>query len=150
MAQVWLESFRIWFIPYFLWGILFFIVISIITKIILRVQRRYMQHRTDEAGVPRIVIPVRDWPKGWSVADIEGAIWCIGLLIIAILVPILAFFGFTFPVTLPEEMQDLIGATFAVAIGALFWGGGLVGLLVSIYDFRKRHRQLKEAVAGHT
>ncbi|MDO8056558.1 MAG: hypothetical protein Q6361_06830 [Candidatus Hermodarchaeota archaeon] len=92
---------------------------------------------------------MRDWPKGWSATDIEGAIWCIGLLIVAILVPILTFFGITLPVTLPDEMKDLIATTFAVAIGALFWAGGIIGLIVSIFDFRKRHRQLKEALADN-
>ncbi|MDO8056559.1 MAG: hypothetical protein Q6361_06835 [Candidatus Hermodarchaeota archaeon] len=47
MAQIWLDAFRFWFIPYFLWGILFLIVVSITTKIILRLQRRYMQQHTD-------------------------------------------------------------------------------------------------------
>ena len=153
MAQIWLDAFRFWFIPIFDWGLVFLIVVCITTKVVLRLQRRYMDQRTDEAGVPRIVIPVRDFPKGVSVHDIqamEGFGYCIIFLIVIIVVPIAAFLGITFPVTLPEETQMLIGAVFMVALTALFWGAGIITLIISIKDFIRRNRQLKEALLGHS
>jgi amino acid transporter len=148
MAQIWFESFRMWFIPYFLWGFLFLIVASITCKVILRVQRSNMNRRTDEAGVPRLVIPVRDWPKGWSVTDIQGFVWLIGFIIIAILVPVFALLGITLPITLPEEVENLIGAVFWTAIATIFWVAGIITIAVSIHDFRIRRRQLKDTLAG--
>jgi hypothetical protein len=150
MAQIWLDAFRFWLIPIFDWGIVFLIVVCVTAKIVLRVQRRYMNRRTDEAGAPRIFIPVRDFPKGVSAQDIEGIGYCIGFIIIIIVVPIAAFLGITFPVTLPEEMQMLIGAVFMVALTALFWGAGIITLIVSIKDFIRRNQQLKEALTSHS
>jgi hypothetical protein len=149
IAQIWFESFRMWFIPFFSWGFLFLIIASITSKVILRVQRRYMHRRTDEAGVPRIVIPVRDWPKGWSVTDIQAVIWIIGLIIAGVIIAIFTVLGITLPLTLPEETENLIGAVVWTAIGAVLWISGIIIIVVSMNDFRKRHRQLKEAVAGH-
>jgi len=153
MAQVWLDAFRFWFIPVFYWGIVVLIVVCIACKVVLRVQRWYMNRRTDEAGVPRIVIPVRDFPKGVSVQDIqafEGFGYCIIFLIFIIVVPIAAFLGITFPVTPPEETQMLIAAIFMVALTALFWGGAILTLFISIKDFIRRSRQLKEALSSHS
>ena len=149
MAQIWLDAFRFWVIPIFDWGLVFLIVVCITSKIVLRVQRHYMHRRTDEAGIPRIIIPVRDFPKGVSVLDIQGIGYCIGFLILIIVIPIAAFLGITFPITLPEETQNLIGAAFTVALTALFWGAGIITLVVSIKDFIRRNRQLKEALTGH-
>ncbi|MFX0168225.1 MAG: hypothetical protein ACFE89_02610 [Candidatus Hodarchaeota archaeon] len=144
MTQIWFEHPAIWAIPYLGWGFVFLVVVSISTKIVLRWQRRHMRLRTDEAGVPPVVIPVRTGPSWLS--DIEGLECCVGFIILAIVAPILAAFGIFLPLTLPQTIEDLIGMTFVIFIGALFWGGGIIGIGISIDDFRKRKRQLEEAL----
>ena len=146
MAQNLLENPAIWAIPYLGWGMLFLIVVAIGSKVVLRLQRRHMRHRTDEAGLLPIEIPVRTGPSWLSTSDIEGVVFCVGLLIFLIVAPILAIFGISLPLTLPEHVENLIGFTFVIILGALFWGGGIITLLISIYDYRTRKRQLKEVL----
>jgi hypothetical protein len=90
----------------------------------------------EEAGVEITLKP----DSGPPTTSIEGIIYCIGFIVIGIIIVIAAVLGISFPLDLSEDLENIIGTTVTGVFDVLIW----TVIIWSPFYYRTEQRRLQQ------
>ncbi len=113
------------------------VVGAIIAKAVDRAKKRTMKI-AEEASVEVTLKPDR----GPSVSEIEGIVYCIGFIVIGVIVVVAGVLGISLPLDLSEDMENIIGTTAFGIFDVLIWSV----VIWSPFYYRNEKRRLQRAI----
>jgi len=125
-------------------GLLFFIglpllfCLSLIIASVLDGAKKRAIKKAEEAGVELTLKP----DPGPSAFAIEGIIYCIGFIVIGIIIVVAMVLGISLPLDLTEDLENIIGTTVFGVFDILIW----TVVIWSPYYYRSERRRLQRTL----
>ena len=127
----------------FLTGIPAVVVAALVSGLALNRAKKKAIRIAQEAGVDFTPKPV----PGPSVPEIEGAIYCVGIIVVGAIIVVAAVLGVSLPLDLSEDMENIIGTVVSGFLAVLLWGIVIWSPYFYKADRRRLEQDLEEAMS---
>ncbi len=127
----------------FLTGLPVSVGVAVVYGFALDRQRKKAVRRAKEAGVDFTPKPV----PGPSVPEIEGAIYCVGIIVVGAIIVVAAVLGVSLPLDLSEDMENIIGTVVSGFLAVLLWAVVIWSPYFYKADRRRLEQDLEEAMS---
>jgi quinol-cytochrome oxidoreductase complex cytochrome b subunit len=127
----------------FLTGIPVSVAICVVLAFALDRAKKRAVRTAEEAGVEFTPPPER----GPSVSEIQGTIYCIGFIIVAIIFVVATVLGISLPIELSDEVKTIVVTVVVGIFGIFLWA--LIVWIPFYYRAQRRRvqRELEEALS---
>ena len=127
----------------FLTGIPAVFVAALVSVVALNRAKKRAARIAQEAGVDFTPKPA----PGPSVLEIEGAIYCIGIVVVGAIIVIAAVLGVSLPLEWSEDMENIVGTAVSGFLVVLLWAIVIWSPYFYKADRRRIEQDLEEALS---